>query len=81
MDKQLEQKPAAPEGSVQEQPKVTFDYGVIERSRFYVTTDQDFYNGMKENPNFIPLITPSDFKESLGILLDFQLYIFRVSQE
>jgi hypothetical protein len=74
-------KGIAPEVPVQELPKITFDFGVIGPSRFYITTDKSFYDGMKENPRFVPTFTPNDFKESLHILEDFQLYIFRVSQE
>jgi hypothetical protein len=83
-------KEAAPEVPVHKQPNVeqmqklsniTLDFGLIEPSKLYVTTDKAFYDGMKENPRFIPIVTPNDFKESLHILMDFQLYIFRVSQE
>lgn len=71
----------APEVPAQEQSNITFDFGVLEPSRFYITTDKSFYDGMKENPKFVPMFTLNDFKESLHISTDSQLYIFRILQE
>ena len=65
----------------QEPSKITYDFGVLEPSRFYITTDKRLYEGAKENPKFVPMFTPKDFKENLGISMDSQLYIFRVLQE
>lgn len=77
----LKIKKGAPEMEAQEQPKITFDFGVIGPSRFYITTDKSFYDGMKENPNFVPMFTPNDIKSNLHILWDLQLYIFHILQE
>lgn len=71
----------AQEVPVQEQHQITLDLGVIESSKLYITTDKDFYDGMKESDNFIPILTPNDFRESLHISMDSPLYIFRVSPE
>lgn len=70
----------AQEVPVQEQQKITYDFGVLEPSKFYITTDKRFYEGAKENPKFVPMFTPKDFKENLGISMDSQLYIFRILQ-
>ncbi|MCY6372416.1 hypothetical protein [Clostridium ganghwense] len=77
-------KNSAPEVPAQEQPKITFDYGVIETSRFYITTDKSFYESMKENPKFVSMFTPEyleEFKEGYPHVQDFQIYIFCISQE
>lgn len=84
--KELEQKAAALEGQVQEQPKITFDYGVLESSRFYITTDKSFYEKMIKNPKVIPMFTPEAMvklktKEIHQLSQDFYFYVFRIPED
>ena len=67
----------------QEQLKITFDYGVLESSRFFITTDKTFYEKMIKSFNAIPVFTLElldelNTKEIHQNVLDLQFYVFRI---
>lgn len=74
------------EVQVQEQLRVTYDYGILEKSKLFITTDKSFYERMKKNPKFVPmfnpdlLVDPRD-SENTSNELDFNFYCFRILVE
>ena len=74
----MTKKETAQEVPVQEQLKITYEMGVMERARFFISTDEKMYNIIMKNPKAVSLFTPENIKESLGIQQDLQIYLFYI---
>lgn len=65
---------------------ITWDYGVLEASRFIITTDKKYYMKSIKNPKAIPVFTPElltspTTKQNHHNEWDLKFYIFRIPVE